>query len=67
MGGWERDGGREGGRGRLGYWRVGAETLYYGPRPLKSTRRHGHFLKSTCDMGPIDREEIINDMTYAIS
>ena len=23
----------------------------YGPRPLKSTRRHGHFLNSTCDIG----------------
>ena len=23
----------------------------YGPRPLKSTGRHGHFLKSTCDIG----------------
>ena len=23
----------------------------YGPRPLNSTRRHGLFLKSTCDMG----------------
>ena len=26
----------------------------YGPRPLKSTGWHGHFLNSTCDMEPID-------------
>ena len=32
----------------------------WGPSPLNSTRQHWHFLKLTCDMGPIDRREIIN-------
>ena len=32
-------------------------------RPLLSTGRHGHFLKSTCDMELIDTRINITDMT----
>ena len=30
---------------------------FNGPRPLKSTGRHGHFLNSTCDIEPIDMRQ----------
>ena len=35
----------------------GGRLSYYGPRPLKSTGRHGHFLNSTCDIGPSDMRQ----------
>ena len=34
--------------------------------PKFDTATYGHCLKSTCDMGPINRREIINDMTCDI-
>ena len=33
------------------------DTNSYGPRPLKSTGRHGHFLNSTCDIGLSDMRQ----------
>ena len=41
----------------------------YGPRPLNSTRRHGHFLKSICDMEPSDMRKKIkgHDMGYFLN
>ena len=30
---------------------------YYGPRPRKSTGRHGHFLNLTCDIGLTDMRQ----------
>ena len=44
-----------------------ASRRYRGPWPLNSTGRHGLFLKSTCDMEPIDTGKNISDMTWAIS
>ena len=32
----------------------------YGPRPLKSRGRHGHFLNSTCDIGLSDMRQGLN-------
>ena len=51
-------------------WGTGYYTasLYqYGPRPLNSTRRHGHLLKSTCDMEPSDIRNKIRDTSWGIS
>ena len=30
-----------------------------GPRPLKTTGGHGHFLNSTCDMGLSDMRQVL--------
>ena len=35
-----------------------------GPRPLNLTWRHGHFLKSTCNMEPSDMRNKIRDTTW---
>ena len=34
--------------------------LDYGPRPLKSTGRHGHLLNLTCDIGLSDLRQRLN-------
>ena len=38
-----------------------------GQRPLTSTWRHEHFLKSTCDMEPSDMRIKVTDTTWGIS
>ena len=48
-------------------WSQQRATLKYGPRPLHSTRRHGHFLKSTCDIEPSDMRKNVRDTTWGIS
>ena len=40
-----------------------------GPRPLKSTGRHGHFLNSTCDIGISDMQQRLtnySDMGHSL-
>ena len=36
---------------------VDSTVSNYGPRPLKLTGRHGHFLNLTCDIGPSDMRQ----------
>ena len=45
---------------------VKADFQHEGSLPLNSTGRHSHFLKSTCDMEPIDMGKSISDMTWGI-
>ena len=45
----------------------GEGGLYNGLRPLNSTRRHGHFLNSTCDMEPSDTRKNIRDTIWGVS
>ena len=52
---------------RRGAVRALTDRQTEGPLPLNSTGRHGLFLKSTCDMKPIDMRKNISDMTWAIS
>ena len=48
--------------------RGGRGGMYgYSPRPLKSTWRHGHFLKSTCDVALCDMRNKIRDTAWGIS
>ena len=38
-------------------WYMVRNALYYGPKPLKSTWRHGHFLNLTCNIGLSDMRQ----------
>ena len=53
--------------GHISEWQVVSKRSYHGPLPLYSTGRHGHFLKSTCDMELSDMRKNIRDMTWDIS